>query len=187
MKLADVIAAVKNADKENEKTASAKAAPAVKTAAPVADPLSAALNSALAAASTSDKTASASTPVADLEKIASQVVDAEQEALVKEARLYGAAVADGFVARIAQHNAAAEKVAAARPEVNDSFDKFASENPDLVKEAADLGYQTTMAQIQKLAQASYNKGYEETTNQIYKTACDAFSLGYNATMELLKA
>ena len=50
----------------------------------------------------------ASAPAEDLQKIANNVLASEEEALVKEAELYGASVADGFMSRLSMY----EKVAA---------------------------------------------------------------------------
>jgi hypothetical protein len=50
----------------------------------------------------------ASAPAEDLQKIANEVIASEEEALVKEAQLYGASVADGFMARISMYEKVAE-------------------------------------------------------------------------------
>lgn len=143
-----------------------------------------------------EKTAATASPIADLMKTASSVASAEHEALVKEAQLYGAACCDGFMARLSQYNEAADKLGsqqptktaalALAPAANDeSFDKFASENPDLVKEAAELGYQTTMQQMEKLAGAAYESGYNQAVTQIYKTAHATFVRGFEDVAQLL--
>jgi len=203
MKLSAVLASIKG---EQEKTAEVQSQPGApksseKTAgasSSTAEKLKAALKDAAAPApAAAEKTASASSPVEGLTRIAASVAGAEQEALVKEAQLYGAAVCDGFMARLSQYNDAAEKIAAqqsptaTRPTektsaASDSFEKFAQENPNLVREAAELGYATTMNQIEKLAEAAWQKGYNEGTATIYKLAHSSFVQGYQDTGQLLQ-
>ena len=67
-----------------------------------------------------------------------------------------------------------------------SFEKFAAENPDLVKEAADLGFATTMGQLEKLAEAAYAQGWNSTVQQIHKSACDCFVAGFKDTQALIE-
>lgn len=190
MKLSNVLAKIG----EGEKTASvqAPAAPQGVTSEKVAasntgDALRQALRDATAGGAT-EKQASTGSPVADLMKTAAAVADAEHDALLKEAQLYGAAVADSFVARLAQHNAALEQMngGAKVASVQDGgFEKFASENPALVKEAAELGYTTTQQQMEKLAEAAYEKGYNETVEAIYKTAHASFVQGFQDISTIL--
>ena len=101
MKLSNVLSSIKGSDAE--KTASASADPGKTAAAPSAtgEKLRQALKEATAAPAAETKTAAAGSPVGDLMKTASQIAGAEHEALVKEAQLYGACVADGFLARVA--------------------------------------------------------------------------------------
>jgi len=194
MKLSSVLASIGKTDME--KTASASQTPddSNKTAeAPstTGDKLRQALKEATAAPAPAEKRASADSPVGDLMKTASQIVNAEHEALVKEAHLYGSAVADGFLARVAQHTDAVDQIAAGQSVktaayANDgSFEKFAAENPDLVKEAAELGYATTMGQMEKLAEASYTQGYNGAVEAIYKLANDSFVQGFEDTARLV--
>ena len=150
------------------------------------------------------KTASAaysSSPAEDLTKIASRLATAEQEALIKEAELYGAAVCDGFMSRMGDYNSVGIKTAGFVEQ--DGFEKFASENPELARQAMELGYRETKAELQKIASAAYNQGYSDTINQSYnnyyyeKTASEKIashvklaaekyaSLGYNVGMKIL--
>jgi hypothetical protein len=189
MKLSQALAKISGAGAA-EKTASAPAVtPVPSSSDAAAETLKQALKEATAPAAPAEKTASAQSPVADLAKLAADVAGAEHEAATKEAQLYGAAVADGFMARLAQYEAASTKVAAAAPAAptGDSFEKFAAENPDIVKEAHDLGYASTMTDLHKLAEAAYTKGYNETVEQIYKVACDSFVNGFKDTIALLQA
>ena len=196
MKLSQVLTSIKGSG-DTVKTASDNtAASSDKTAANTGEKLKAALREVTAAAPTQEKQAATGSPIDGLTKIASQVASAEHESLVKEAQLYGAAVMDGFMARGAQYDAAAQKIAAeqpvqertaAAPVVDASFEKFAAENPELVKEAAEVGFQTTMIQIEKLAQASYAKGHDEATLGIYKLGHASFVQGFEDTANLIKA
>jgi hypothetical protein len=120
-------------------------------------------------------------PVAGLVKMASDLVNAEEEALMKQAQVYGAAICDGFMARYAQYEQAANEVVpqqaktAAATDVD--FQKFAQENPELTKEAYDLGYRTKMAELQKQADERFQAGYNDTMNEVHKTAAALYKHG----------
>ena len=103
------------------------------------------------------------------------------------------------MARAAQYEAAGHKLASTltvneiRPQLaavktagDDSFEKFASENPALIKEAAELGYQTTLQQVYKLAQAAYAKGSDDGTLAVYKLGHACFVQGFEDTANLLR-
>jgi hypothetical protein len=126
------------------------------------DELVAALNDATAA----QKTASAQgEPVTDkLVKVAQDLAASEGEALVKEAHLYGTAVADGFMSRIGQYEEAAGNTKVASEE--QTFDKFAEENPDITKQAVELGYHHGKLQIEQLKKEAFDKGYSDASTQI---------------------
>lgn len=185
MRLAEVLEQVR----AGEKTASA---PAVQTATSTnASDTGAALKHALreASASANQKVAAAPSPLQDLTKIAAELSHAEHDAIVKEAQLYGAALCDGFMARGAQYKEAADRASehktAGYSQADTGFDKFASENPDLVKEAAATGYTQATAELEKLAGAAYDKGWNDTVEAIHKTASEAFTLGFATTRQLL--
>ena len=150
----------------------------VKTASDVQASHSQRLESALDAALSMDKTASyssgVSTPSNDLVKIAQKLADAEQLALVKEAELYGAAVCDGFIARMGEHESNGVKVAS-----------FGGGDVDevLVKQAMELGYRETRGELEKIAQQAFIEGYTETD----KIASQALQAGYNATQKIASA
>jgi hypothetical protein len=114
----------------------------------------------------STKTASTSSPVSDLEKMASNLASADHEALVKEAEFYGAAVADGFMARINQYEQA-----------TDSMDKVASNDGVAVEKIAEeavRGYIETRDHMEKEASAHFDQGYSDTIGQIEKVAAACF-------------
>lgn len=125
------------------------------------------LEQALNAALETEKTASArqNTPGGDLVKIAQKLADAEQLALIKEAELYGAAVCDGFIARMNDHEMSGNVKTAS----------FGGGNVDeaLVKQAMDLGYRETTAELQKIAKQAFNKGYAD----------QAYRIGYDQTVK----
>lgn len=129
-----------------------------------------------------EKTASATTPTEDLTKIASRLATAEQEALVKEAELYGAALCDGFMARMGQYDTT---TATTKTASEGSFEKFASENPELVKQAAEVGYRETTYQLEKLAEDSYAEGYEKTAELIKTAAMQCAHRGEQDTYAVL--
>ena len=98
-----------------------------------------------------------------LVKMASNLAGTEQQATIKEAHLYGAAVADGFVSRLNQYDqsldaagvktASAESFAGGVP-TEEEFVKFAEANPDAVQAAMDQGYESTMAKIAQVKTAA---------------------------------
>lgn len=194
MKLSDALAQING--KASEKTAAAApTTPAADAAtAPsndIADRLKVALQE--ATAPEAQKTAAQASPTEDLTKLASDLSKAEHDSLVKEAQLYGSAVADGFMARLAQYNEAAAKIAGQSPvetktagEVVD-FQKFAAENPQLVKDAAQLGYDNTVSQLEKLSAAAYDKGWNDTVVQVHKLASDAFVAGFKFVVDTIQA
>jgi hypothetical protein len=185
------------------KTASATPAPTSP------DALRAALRDTLSAAPQTMKTAAVAptaNPTGDLLKLAEDLTSAEEEALLKQASLYGAAMCDGFMARYAQYEEAANQVApvvktaAAQATVpvqtpmqfpadagletikmaaaNDpAFQKFAAENPDLVKEAVDLGYRQTWDALVKQANDDFQRGYEDTLQETHKMAAECYKTG----------
>jgi len=200
MKLSNVLSKIR--DSQNEKTASAsdapsETAPTKNDVAASGDRLKTALQQAMNTLPVKEA-AVANSPVNDLEKIAAEVVNTEHQALIKEAQIYGVASADAFMARLSQYNEAAEKLASQQktaaptlqlPEktaAEDSFEKFAAANPELVKEAADLGYTTAQQQLEKLAEVAYNKAFNDATMAIYKTAHDSFLMGFEETAKLLQ-
>lgn len=136
----------------------------------------------------SAKTASEKPAVGELNKIASDLADAKGEALKKEAELYGAAVADGFLARLAQFQDSTKTAEVAV----DSIEKLAAAYPELVKQAIEVGHNNA---VEKLASdpdflKSAAQGYSDTMAQIEKTASSCFDRGYadaKAVVEAIRA
>jgi hypothetical protein len=71
---------------------------------------------------------------------------------------------------------------AAQPE---SFEKFAAENPDLVKQAMDLGYRETREKLAAAAQDAYSEGYTKTAAVIKTAAEHCAQVGYKNTVRIL--
>lgn len=138
------------------------------------------------------KTASTTSPIEDLTKVAADLSAAEHEALTKEAMLYGAALCDGFMARAAQYEAGAQKIASTQPapqapRVDEDFEKFAAANPEVVRDAAQVGYDQTMNQLTKLGQTAYDKGWNDTMHQVHKVASQCFVAGFKAVNDIIEA
>jgi hypothetical protein len=180
----------------------------VKTETPNADALRSALRSALSSGTT-EKTAAVQQPedvAGTLLKMAEDLTHAEEEALMKQAQIYGAAMCDGFMNRFGQYEKAAMEVAPAPkmasapvysqdPDLNaiktaaadPDFQKFASENPELVKEAFDLGYQTEWGHLVKQANNEFEQGYNDTMTEIQKIAAQVYANGAITANELIRA
>lgn len=160
MKLKDILSDLQNVDSSGmHKTAEQKKTKI--SASHAKEELITALNNA-----TMQKEASASSaePVTDkLVKVAQDLAVSENEALVKEAHVYGAAVADGFMARLGQYEQAAGNTKLAEDQ---DFAKFAEENPELVKQAVELGYHHGKLQIEELKKQAFLQGYADTSAQI---------------------
>jgi hypothetical protein len=192
MKLSHALSAVTDGA---VKTASAPApspAPAPAASAPSGDAgerLKQALKEATAPEAT--KTAGAGSPVDDLTKLAADLSKAEHEALMKEAQSYGAAVCDGFMARAAQYKQAADQLppvevkTASVGQTDDTFEKFAAANADLVKEAAQQGYRAAADTIRDLHQRAFDAGWNAQVTQIHKLGCEAFVAGFKVANDLV--
>lgn len=188
MEIAQIMKRLEESEQASSAGVKTAAAQPPKTAAPSADSLRNELRQALSEVTT-EKTAetqrtkeASQAPVGQLVKMASDLVNAEEEALMKQAQVYGAAICDGFMARYAEYEAAANEVAPEQPktasaQVDDDFRKFAEANPDLTKEAYDLGYQTKMAALQKQASERFEAGYNDTMQEVHKLASALYKHG----------
>jgi len=179
MRLDKILENIKAADTAApEKTAS------VSTGGVPRDQLLAALNDA-----TSTKTASvaAASPAGDLMKIAADVAATEKEVAVKEAQLLGRAFADAVVARVGEWQSAAASMPATKVAslATGGFDKFASENAELIKQAAELGYTQTQDHLEKVAAAEYERGYNDTMVEVQKLAAEEFAKAAVRTSQIL--
>lgn len=124
--------------------------------------------------------APAATPVTELEKVAADLAAADQEALVKEAQFYGAAIADGFMARLQQYEKAAESLPAA--------EKTASAPADVEKIASEAvrGYVETQHAIKVAADREFNRGYQDTLKEVEKIASDMYGQGAHDAAAVLE-
>ena len=186
MELAQILDAL--GSDETTKTASDETVTEGSAQSETTNKLSQALDAALREIPTESKVAGdLATPGDDLTKIATRLASAEQEAIVKEAELYGAAICDGFMVRMGQYeeSGAVNKTAAHGEPTPDNFEKFASENPDLVKQAVDLGYRETKHQLEKVANDAYSEGYTKTAEVIKVAAEDCARKGMDDTYKVL--
>jgi hypothetical protein len=192
MKIDRILAGIRESQAA-EKQAS-EAPPAVSTAEKTAathSTLISALNEALSTegktAAVAEGTSATTSPLADVMKVAQELAGAEKEAAVKEAQLLGAAFADAAVARMAEWNKTASQMGVTRDTSNTDFQSFAQTNPDLVKQAAQLGYDTAKADLEKQAEASYVQGYNDTVDTIHKTAALEFLKAAAVTAQLIQS
>lgn len=113
-------------------------------------------------------------PVADLTKLATELAQADYEALAKEAEFYGAAIADGFMSRIGQYENATQgmpKVASVGGNSNVAFDV------QKIAEQAVNGYVEARAKLEKEASDAYAQGYQDTLKEVEKIAQEIFVNG----------
>jgi hypothetical protein len=191
MKIDRILAGIRDTQAA-EKKASETPVPAVaeKTAS-TQTALVAALNDALAPKDTKVASASEASPVDDVMKVAQELAGAEKEAAVKEAQILGTAFADAAIARMAEWNKTAAQMVTAAPvqavQGNSDFGKFANANPDLVKQAAQLGYEKAKADLEKQAEDSYVQGYNDTVETIHKTASLEFLKAAAITSQIIDA
>lgn len=134
------------------------------------------------------KTASAvAGPQQDLEKIAADTASAEHSALVKEAMIFGAAAFDGMVARATQYQSAVDKLPNEKVSyVTGGAEKFAQDNAELLKQAAEVGFAATSQQLEQLHKLAAEKGEKDATEWVFKTAHDSYLRGYGDMANVLK-
>lgn len=147
-----------------------------------------ALTAVLASAEKTAAAPAAQSAAGELEKMAAELAAIDQEALKKEAALFGTIFSDAAIARFAQYDAARSTKTASAPENTDmvAFEKWAAENPEAFNQAFAEGF--SEGEQQKLAAenaefekwaatpegqetiASYQAGYAATQDQITKLA-----------------
>jgi hypothetical protein len=139
-------------NKQMPKTASTQAQPSgakpsTKAASAVADAV---------AAVTQTKTASAASPAGAaapiFDKLASDLAAQDQEGSLKMANLYGAAIADGFMAQLGMYEKVAEKLAAQVGEKTAGAGDLDPEMVALVKEAQE-NPRAFLARVERAAQS----------------------------------
>jgi len=179
MKIERILAGIRESQ-TSEKTASeTPVAPATDKTATTNTALVAALNDAL---SSKEKIASetpATSPINDVMKVAEELAGAEKEAAVKEAQILGTAFADAAVARMAEWNKQASQMVSSSPVVQ--------EDPERIKQAAQMGYAQAKADLEKQAEESYVQGYNDTVETIHKTASLEFLKAAAVTAQIIQA
>lgn len=149
-----------DADGVTEKTASEDNAPPEKTA---EERMLEVVKSVSDGTKTAAEQPQGGTPAQELEQMAKQAQEAEQDLLLKQAHTMGAAVADGFMERFAQYDVALSEQGVKTASTPDS---------ETIKQAAQKGYQQAVTEMEKRAEEEYERGYVEQLQQIYKTAAE---------------
>lgn len=194
MKIDRILAGIRESQAA-EKQASEAPAPAASATEKVASTQTALVSAMKDALAPTEKTASEkkpeASPVDDVMKVAEELAGAEKEAALKEAQILGTAFADAAIARMSEWNKTAQQMLAAAPAVqaipgNTDFGKFAQQNPDLVKQAAELGYAKAKADLEKQAEDSYVQGYNDTVETIHKTASLEFLKAAAVTAQIVE-
>jgi len=117
------------------------------------------------------------TPVASLELMAKEAQEAEQVQLLKQAQFMGAAVADGFMERFAQYDAALSEqgVKTANAPTNASLQKV-----------AEAAYGQAVQDMEKKAAAEFDQGYNDQVQEIHKIASDVHYIGQQTASHLIQ-
>lgn len=199
MKIDRILAGIRESQAA-EKTANETPAPAAEKTASTHIALVSALNEALTPKEkVAAEKAPAASPVDDVMKVAQEMAGAEKEAALKEAQILGAAFADAAVARLSDWSKTAQQMVAGAPALTPTvqalvdaplgtdFSKFAQHNPELVKQAAQLGYEKATADLEKQAEDSYVQGYNDTVETIHKTAAIEFLKAAAVTAQIVEA
>ena len=131
---------------------------------------------------TSEKTASetpTASPVTDLQAMAKQAHDAEQDHLVKEAHLLGSAIADGFMERYAQYDNALNEAGVK------TADAPAALSEQAIANAAAQGYKQAAVDMEKQAAASYEQGYNDQMQAVHKIASEVHYAGQTVANKIV--
>jgi hypothetical protein len=192
MKIDRILAGIRESQAAEKQASEVPAAPVAEKTASTHSALVSALNEALAPSVKVAAEAPTASPVNDVMKVAQEIAGAEKEAALKEAQMLGAAFADAAVARLGDWSKVASQMTAGASAVqavpgNSDFGKFASANPELVKQAAQLGYEKAKADLEKQAEDSYIQGYNDTVETIHKTASLEFLKAAAVTAQIIKA
>lgn len=154
-----------------EKTASAPSTPEPDA--------SARMLSTVRAVTTSVKTAAiaaAPTPKASLEKMAADAQRAEESQLIKQAQHMGAALADGFMERFAQYDAALGEIKVAA----------VSADPAQLQKVAQAAYAQAVQDMEKKAAAEYEAGYNDQLKEVHKIASDVHFIGQQTASAIIQ-
>jgi hypothetical protein len=192
MKIDRILAGIRESQAAEKQASEAPVAPAAEKTASTQTALVTAMKEALTPAEKTASEKAPASPVDDVMKVAEQLAGAEKEAALKEAQILGAAFADAAVARLGDWSKVASQMVATAPAVqaipgNADFGKFAQQNPELVKQAAQLGYEAAKADLEKQAEDSYVQGYNDTVDTIHKTAALEFLKAASVTAQIVEA
>lgn len=189
MKIDRILAGIRESQAAEKQAGEAPVSQAPEKTASTHSALVSALNEALAPSEKTASEAASASPVTDVMKVAQEIAGSEKEAAEKEARLLGAAFADAAVARLGDWSKVASQMVTSAPATqgNADFGKFAAQNPELVQQAAQIGYETAKADLEKQAEESYVQGYNDTVETIHKTASLEFLKAAAVTAQIIKA
>lgn len=133
-----------------------------------------------ASAETVEAAPASDSAVQALRKIASDTAAAEDLATIKTAQLAGAAMCDGFMARLAGYDASiAQKTASAVPATAPAG--------GYTEEHLKLAYAQGLEDFEKNAAAEYEQGQTDALNEIHKTAAKVHYAGQASARNVLLA
>jgi hypothetical protein len=121
-----------------------------------------------------EASAPAPSPRAALEKMAAEAQEAEEAQLLKQSHFMGAALADGFMERFAQYDAALSGVKTASAPDAATLEKVAQE-----------AYLRGAQDMEKRAAAEFEQGYNEQMQQVHKIASDIHYIGQQTAQHLI--
>jgi len=132
------------------------------------------------------KTASQNTAGVDaaavLQKTAQDLAEAERNALLKEAHLYGAAVADGFITQLSTYGDYAQKIAAYEGQTQHQ------QRPQQHQQRPQQHQQRPQQHNQvKTAQEDFAEGVHEGLVKVAAISMDCFERGFQQTIDLLNS
>ena len=128
--------------------------------------------------SASTKTASQASPVKDLESMAKEAQAVEFDLMTKQSHFLGAALADGFMERFAQYDAALSQ---------GGIKTAAAMEPDTVAAIAKNAYAHARVDFEKQASEDYQQGYNDQLEAVHKIASDLHYSGQNLAAHIVQA
>lgn len=119
----------------------------------------------------------AATPKDSLEKMAAAAQQAEETQLIKQAQFMGAALADGFMERFAQYDAALGAVKVAETVPADATQ---------LQKVAQAAYAQAVNDMEKKAAAEFEAGYNDQLAQVHKLASDIHVIGQQTASAIVQ-
>ena len=131
------------------------------------------------AVSTSTKTASQAqgSPVHDLEVMAKEAQAVEFDLMTKQSHFLGAALADGFMERFAQYDAALTQTGVKTASTVD---------PHTARAIAENAYAQARIDFEKNASDEYHRGYDDQMTAVHKIASDLHFSGQNLAAHIVQ-